>query len=663
MPSGSDALPGIDRKADGGYVVAPPSLHASGRRYRFAADWPEDMPLAPLPAFALNGSKRGASVATAAPGGRIAAGSRNGTLTSLAGAMRRRGASRDTIAAALLTENGERCDPPLSESDVSRIAASVSRYEPAEGPDAPGPFPRTDSGNAELFAHVYGDEVRFDHRRRRWLRWAAHWWESDADGAVQRLAREAARSRYTWAATIEDLEERKREAGWAIQSESRQKLDAALSLAESLRPIADAGTRWDADPWALAVLNGVVNLRIGELRTGRPADGITQHVPIIYDPDAECPRWEAFLEEVFDGDPEIIDFIHRAVGYSLTGDTSEQVLFLCHGSGANGKSVFLAVLRQIGGAASYNMPWATIELTNRAAIPNDVADLDGRRLVTASETAEGARLNEARLKALTGGDPITARHLFGEFFTFEPVAKFWLAANHRPRVDDLSYAFWRRVRLLPFLRQFREDADKALLDKLRAETPGILAWAVRGCLEWQRLGLEPPVKVRAATDEYRRESDPLGDFLAERCEIAPDAVTTAAELYAGYQAWAQSQRLRDRETLTRTKFGRRLSDAFTKGRDGPGRVTYAGLSLKDSEGLAPDSVSGRRVDPLFRIPPLEKPLSRIYEENPSNPSNPSTIDPDTFTCLRCGGDDLAYDGDTGEPYCPVCRCELAGATP
>src|SRR5262249_35646441 len=155
----------------------------------------------------------------------------------------------------------------------------------------------------------------------------------------------------------------------------------------------------------------------------------------------------------------------------------------------------------------------TVELQNRASIPNDLAALTDRRLVTASETNDGARFNEARIKALTGCDPITARFLHGEFFTFRPVAKFWLSVNHKPRVADDSYGFWRRVRLIPFTRQFRDDADTQLETKLREELPGILGYLVRGCLEWQRQGLKPPTRVQAATETYREESDSLGQFI------------------------------------------------------------------------------------------------------------------------------------------------------
>jgi putative DNA primase/helicase len=422
-------------------------------------------------------------------------------------------------------------------------------------------FGRTDAGNGEYFARLYGDRVRFDHRRGCWLIWADHWWRSDDTRQVRRLAKEAARARYQAAAAIGDLRDRAEEARFAIATENRGRIDAMLTGAQSESPVADAGDHWDGDPWLLGVSNGVLDLRTGVLRPGSPADRITVHTDVAYTRDATCPRWERFLDEVFAGDEELVDYIARAVGYSLTGQTTEQCVFLGHGSGANGKSVFLATLRALGGEYATNTPFSTFELKARASIPNDLAALAGRRLVTASETNEGARLNEGRLKALTGGDAVTARFLGREFFTFEPTAKFWLAVNHKPTVSDDSYGFWRRVRLIPFTRQFTLDADPMLSETLRRELPGILAWAVRGVLAWQDRGLAPPVSVRAATDTYRAESDPLGDFLAARCVELEGTEVGATAVYLAYRAWAAAEGF-DREMLTATTFGRRMKERF-----------------------------------------------------------------------------------------------------
>ena len=267
------------------------------------------------------------------------------------------------------------------------------------------------------------------------------------------------------------------------------------------------------------------------------------------------------------------------MGYSLTEDISEQCLFMCYGTGANGKSMFLTILGLLGGKYAYNLPFVSFEAQTRPSIPNDLAALVGRRVVTSSETNEGMRLNEARMKSLTGGDPITARFLYGENFTFNPVAKIWLAVNHRPRVTDVSYGFWRRVRLVPFPHPFKKDADAHLLSALIAELPGVLAWAVQGAMEWQQRGLTPPASVTDATESYRVESDPVGQFIVDYCVMGDACEVGAAALYVAYKAWCATQGMGEREMLTATAFGRRIGERFKK-RKGNRGAMYGGVGLR-----------------------------------------------------------------------------------
>jgi len=411
----------------------------------------------------------------------------------------------------------------------------------------------TDAGNAEFFAQINRDDLRYDHRRRRWMVWRGHWWAEDTDGQAQSWAKNTARMRAEGALRITDEDERAKQMAWALKSESHSKLEAMLRLAQSERPLADSGTEWDSDPWLLGVANGVIDLRTGILQEGRPGDRITLRSQINFDPLAQAPRWIQFLGEIFGGDESMIDYVQRAIGYSLTGDTREQCLFVDYGAGANGKSTFVDTLLFVLGGYGYNLPFSALELKAKASIPNDVAAIVGRRFITSIETNEGAALNEARIKALTGGDPITARFLYSEFFTFIPVAKFWLAVNHLPAIGDDSHGFWRRPRVIPFLQKFAGDSlDPQLAEKLRAEAAGILAWAVRGCLKWQKDGLGIPQTVRMATDEYRTENDPLDDFLTERCVLHPSAHIVAAALWEEYQLWAadNAERPLDRRAFT-----------------------------------------------------------------------------------------------------------------
>ena len=529
-------------------------------------------------------------------------------------------------------------------------------------------IPTTDTGNAEYLASLFSSQVRHDHRRRRWLLWRRHHWEPDRDGHTSRLAVESARQRYRESVNIEDLKERQRVAAWAISSESRMRIEACLSIARSVKPIADSGENWDSDPWLLGVNNGVIDLRTGELRAGRPDDHITMSAGVDFDPEAKCPRWEQFLTEVF-SDAELVDWLWRALGYSLSGDTTEQCIFMGYGIGANGKGVLTTAFHGALGDYAYSSPFSTFELYQRASIPNDLAALEFKRFVNSSETNDNTRLNEARIKAISGCDPITARYLHQEYFTFWPHLKLWLFVNHKPKVIDDSFGFWRRVRLIPFTKQFTGEADdRRLGEKLRAEAPGILAWLVKGCLEWRRRGLEPiPECVKVATQEYREESDILAGFVGESCIEHPKATIKASELYSAYKDWAESQGMRDREVLTSTAFGRRMRERYQKDKKG-GTVYYYGIGLSGQlQDSSEANITENDVSPIYnashernRKTILNYPIEAKSGENyPANEDALGMQDYPTSPCPICGCADywLREASALGGPTEWVCsRC-------
>jgi putative DNA primase/helicase len=449
-------------------------------------------------------------------------------------------------------------------------------------------YPQTDAGNADLFADLNTHVLRYDHRRKKWLHWNGHRWIIDADRYVFRRAKAAARQRLKTAASIENEGDRRKECSWAFTSEQTYAIKACLEQAIATEKLSDTGEGWDADPFLLAVRNGVVDLRTGELRPGTPADRITMSCPVVYDPSATCPRWEQFIREIFDNDAQLISYIQRAVGYSLTADVSEQCIFLAYGEGANGKSTFLKTISRVLGDHACNLAFSAFEIKGRSSIPNDIAVVAGKRLVTSVETNEATRLNEGRIKALTGGDPVTARFLYGEFFTFQPVAKFWLAFNHKPRVVDDSHGFWRRIHLIPFIHIFSgPEKDKQLDHKLFAEAPGVLNWAIRGCLDWQKDGLVVPPIVEAATNEYREESNSVAAFLDDRCCIDSGGWASSGDLFAAYCKWADEQ---DEEyPLDRRAFGIRISkvEGVVSKKLGKERTRgWSGIKLKGTEAVA-----------------------------------------------------------------------------
>lgn len=642
-------LPGVDVRGVGGFVNI-----AGGKYQILRLPVPGDtlIPWGKLPKrilAALNGSK---PVARAKQGAPIPNGQRNATLTKIAGAMRRQGADQEAIEAALLQI---KCETPLPEREIAAISASVSRYEPKPDTDQPAHFNLTDAGNAEYFTDQYGDRLRYDHLRGHWLEWHIHCWRPENDGHIMRLALKAARERYRAAVNIADLGLREKIARWAIGSEQRARLEACIAIARSLKPIADSGEHWDKNGWIFCVENGVIDLRTGELRPGKQEDMITMQSPVVYDAEAKALRWLQFLYEIFSGDANLIEWLQRYLGYCLTGDTREQTVAIPYGKGANGKTRLLAILRHVMGNYAYDAPFSTFELTQRAAIPNDLAALVGKRLVTSSETNEGTRLNEARVKALSGQDSITARFLHAEFFTFEPVAKFFLAVNHRPRVHDDSYGFWRRVRLIPFNREFKGEADdKLLLDKLTAETSGILNWLIEGCLKWQKQGLEPtPECVLRATEEYQTDSDPLSQFILDECAFTAQAQVKASDLYKAYLKWCDDQGMRERERMTNTTFGRRMGQKFKKEHNRAGTF-YQGVGMK-SDGFVTGYKANGKNSELFSI--SNSHVKKIVEM-PSQPvtthDNPSQDSAELPDCPACGRNEWTYSPDGKSRRCPPC---------
>lgn len=648
--------PGVDLRANGGYIVAPPSGHASGGRYAVL----DPAEIAAAPAWLLELAAKRTSQATTIPKVEgIPERKRNATLTSLAGTMRRRGMSQESIAAALIHEN-ERCQPPLPESEVASIAASVARYAPdAQGEDAAATatrFPRTDSGNAELIAQMYGSRLRYDHRRGRWLLWATHYWKPDSDGEIHRLALEAARERYRRAASIEDLADKTKESAFAIQSENKGRLEAAVSLAQNLRPIADTGEHWDDNPWLLGCPNGVVDLRTGQLRDGKPTDRITMSTGISFDPNAKCPRFERFIAEVFP-DPKLRDWIDKALGYSATADVTEQCFFDPYGSGGNGKTVLVEVVSFVLGDYAHVAPFSMFEAQYDNPIPNDLAALDHKRFVTASETKPNSRFNEARLKELAGSGRISARFLYQEPFTFQPVAKIWLSTNHRPHVEDETDGFWRKVRLIPFVVKFTDgNADRSLTNKLKAEAEGILAWLVRGAMRWRTEGLEPlPECVILATATYRQDEDPLSDFIGAKCVTDPKAAIGATTLYKAYKVWAESEGMTGKDVLTATTFGTRMGTRFAKRHDRGGAV-YDGIALAEgwTPPLTPGCVTGVTGCEPISVNPREGTFTRGVSVNAPPTRHTDTPNPSQAGPGAGGGEDAADPGEPGAEPCFLC---------
>ncbi|MGH0035323.1 MAG: phage/plasmid primase, P4 family [Myxococcota bacterium] len=429
--------------------------------------------------------------------------------------------------------------------------------------------PVSDVANAFRIAKGFREELRWSPGLG-WIVWTGKCWTRDEAGALglaSRLGRIVLQEAAQVSAGAAEADSEKHRATltrqaealtkWARESEKESRIRAALNLVRPHLRIDEA--ELDAHSLLLNVENGTIDLETGALRPHRQDDYLTRLAPVEYDLRAKAPRWQAFLERILPGG-ELREFVQSAVGYSLTGLTGEQILLLLWGSGANRKSTFVETILALLGDYALRTPPDTLLAKRTDGIPNDVARLRGARFVSAVETDEGRRLSESRVKELTGGDTISARFMRAEFFDFRPVCKLWLATNHRPQVRGTDEAIWRRIRLVPFTETIPpEGRDRELPSRLRQELPGILAWAVRGCLEWQRPGLRPPPAVQVATEEYRAAEDVIGTFLDERCETGPPASVwaPAAELYAAFIEWARSA---GEEQLSQKRFGAALRE-------------------------------------------------------------------------------------------------------
>ncbi|MGW3674654.1 phage/plasmid primase, P4 family [Streptomyces sp. NPDC005166] len=377
-------------------------------------------------------------------------------------------------------------------------------------------------------------------------------------------------------------------AGYTKEARGFTMTSKINNLLEELRSVPSVyvdAEEFDAKPYLLSFRNGVVDLRSGKLRAHDMGDMLTVTLPVDYDPDARAPRWEAFITEIFPDNADLADYVRRLVGYGITGNTSEQCFAVLWGKGANGKSVFTETLTDVFGRITKTTPFATFEdKGSGGGIPNDLAALRGARLVMASEGESGKPMSEAVLKRVTGKDKVTARFLRQEFFTFAPTFLILLATNHKPRFKSQDEGLWRRVKLIPFGRYFApNERDYDLDRKLRAESAGIVAWAVRGAVEWYANGLRDPESISAATREYRATSDALAGFFPGVLEAADeDAVIPGADAYTAYTDWCEAEGLQRKEVWSRKAFYGAMEERnVTKKKTNKG-IALVGVKMADA---------------------------------------------------------------------------------
>ena len=388
----------------------------------------------------------------------------------------------------------------------------------------------TEDALALAFTRRYHRDWRYVAGWGRWLVWDGHRWRTEDTLAATDLIRSVCRQTAVRADNPKV----------AAKLASSGTVSGVERLARADRRHAATTDEWDADPWLLNTPGGVVDLRTGRKRSHERADRMTKITTAT--PGGDCPTWWQFIDEVTGGDKELQAYLQRMVGYALTGSTQEHALFFLYGTGANGKSVFVNTLATILGDYATNAPMDTFMETRTDRHPTDMAGLRGARFVAAIETEQGRRWAESKVKNLTGGDKISARFMRQDFFEFFPQFKLFVAGNHKPAIRNIDEAMKRRLHLIPFtITVPPERRDKHLQQKLLAERDGILAWAVQGCLDWQRHGrLDPPQRVVEATEEYFEAEDALGRWLDERCVREPNAKSLTAELFNDWKQWAEA---------------------------------------------------------------------------------------------------------------------------
>lgn len=565
--------PGLDIRGDGGFVVAAPSLHASGNLYQWEFPLVDNV-LAPAPDWLLEMISKPSSVAKPASSdsGLIPQGERNERLFGLGLALKRNGRSSQEIEDELLRINRVRCIIPLPQSEVRQIAASVANYGPK--------YNLTELGNALRLVDKHGADLRYCQAWKQWLVWDGRIWSRDESNEIMRRSKDMVRDIYTEAGRLYDENARNETSKHARRSESEKALKAAINLASSEPGIPVNVEQLDSYPMLLNLKNGILDLETGNFRPHTRELLLTKMAPVEWEPNATCPTWTSFLDNIFSRDKELVEFVQTVIGYSLTGSTKEQMIFLLHGTGANGKSTFLNTLSNTLGDYALQTPANTLMSKKfDGGIPNDIARLRGARLVSAMEADAGQKMSEALVKQLTGGDPITARFLHQEYFEFIPDCKIFLATNHLPEIIGSDYGIWRRICVIPFTVTIPpERQDKDLQRKLEAERSGILNWAVEGALRWQRDGLVLPERVQAATSIYREEMDPLQSFLEERCQLNSSAKVRKSVLYDDYLFWCS---VNNESPLSKSALGSKLRERGIASHKGTaGQWFWIGIALQ-----------------------------------------------------------------------------------
>jgi putative DNA primase/helicase len=430
----------------------------------------------------------------------------------------------------------------------------------------------TEDQTAIEFARRYAGELRFCHDTGAWFQWDGSVWRQNRTGLAFQFARQLARD--LAGSESDKVRYVASKTSFAAGVERFARSDPALAVTSE---------QWDADHMLLGTPGGTVDLRTGRLRRGDPKDGITKTTAIAPAETANCPLWLAFLKEATNGDVEMMRFLQQWIGYCLTGDVSEHAFVFIHGAGGNGKGVFLNTASGILGDYHKTAPIETFTASNTDRHPTDVAGLRGARLVSASETEEGRRWAESRIKQLTGGDTVSARLMRQDFFEYRPQYKLTIIGNHKPRLRNIGDAMQRRINIIPFVHKPNQP-DPQLEERLKAEWPAILRWAIEGSLDWQNNRLVRPASVKKATGKYFADQDILAQWLDEECDAEPGNRWKMAGVGELFQSWVSYAKAAGAEAGNQVEFGENMElQGFEKDKAAKGRRVWRGVCLRSND--------------------------------------------------------------------------------
>ena len=437
-----------------------------------------------------------------------------------------------------------------------------------------------DMGNAQRLVDLFGDQLRYCYTEKKWYYYDSRKWCIDNIGMIEKIADKSILAMKAEAKIYLQADE---QSGGDMAKAFEKHMKASRSnkakksmIAETMHHLPILPSQFDRYKMALNTPGGVVNLKNGTVHPHDSTHYFTKMTAVDYSNNADCPRWRQFLSEIFAGDKDLIRYIQKAVGYTLTGSTAEQCAFFLYGTGRNGKSTFIDTIRDVFGDYAANIQPETIMVRNSqsSAVNSDIARLKGARLVTSVEPNEGVRINEGLLKQLTGDDVVTARKLYAEEFEFKPEFKLWMATNHKPIIRGTDTGIWRRIHMIPFNVQIPEDkVDKNLTHKLKAELTAIFKWCIDGCLLYQAEGLNMPAAICQSVREYRREMDVVSAFIEDCCQC--EGCVQSSALYAAYAKWAENN---NEYKMSHTKFSAEVRKKFEKVSTRQGKF-FNGLSL------------------------------------------------------------------------------------